>query len=235
MALLSINMKFWHDGKENSTRIRNVEFCWKRLKHLYAYLIDRNISCVINLYDFSESKYIEDAKHIPYPIGVYKKAEKTNIILKEQSNHKFFMMVDSDAFFDYSDYNNLSNLIGELADGDAITFDLAKLNDNIQNYIIDGEFYKDLADWSYAYSGQRERGPLFANIGGLGGVYICDTNLLLNVGGFNEQYAGWGGEDGEILQRIRLSTHSRIKPTRNFAPYHLPHFYDWYNPLYRKQ
>lgn len=236
MDSLSINMKFWHDGQENSTRLRNVQFCWKKLKFLGSYLRDNNINCVVNIYDFSEKQIIDDAIHISYPIGTYKKAEKTNIILKEQANYKFFMMMDSDAFFDESDYMLLLSLIQSLQTGDVITFDLAKLNDNINDYIINDNFNKINADWSYAYSGDKNNGPLQSHVGGLGGVYICDTNLLLSLGGFDEKYTGWGGEDGDMLSRIYSSAiHHNIKPTKNFAPYHLPHFSDWGNPLYNRR
>lgn len=233
---ISLNMKFWHDGKNDSTRLRNVQFCWNELKNLWNYLIQHNIKGNINLYDFSETKFMDDATHIPYPTGTYRKAEKTNIILKQQSHCNFFMMIDSDAFFDTDDYNLVLDTILNLNTGDVITFDLAKLDNNINNYIINNKFNKNLADWSYAYSGNRINGPLNGYSGGLGGVYICDTNLLLSLGGFDEKYKGWGGEDGDMLGRIMYSSilHS-IKPIRNFAPYHLPHFSDWGNELYSQR
>lgn len=236
MTTISLNMKFWHDGLENSTRLRNVIFCWNKLQNLNKYLIKHNINSIINLYDFSEKPVISEARHISYPIGTYKKAEKTNIILKEQSNCQFFMMVDSDAFFDDEDFDNCLNLISSLNSGDVITFDLAKLDDHINEYIINNQFYKNKAQWSYAYSGNKNNGPLNGHIGGLGGVYICDTNLLLSLGGFDEKYIGWGGEDGDMLDRIMRSSMSHsIQPIRHFAPYHLPHFADWGNSLYNQR
>jgi predicted glycosyltransferase involved in capsule biosynthesis len=73
-------------------------------------------------------------------------------------------------------------------------------------------------------------------VGGLGGVYICDTKLLIDLGGFNEKYTGWGGEDGDMLGRIWYSEiHHKFRPTNHFAPYHLPHYYDWGNPLYSQR
>jgi predicted glycosyltransferase involved in capsule biosynthesis len=234
---ISINMKFWHDGHNNSTRLRNVEFCWKELKNLWDYLTINNVYGNINLYDFSMDKIISDSIHISYPTGTYKKAEKTNIILKQQANCDFFMMIDSDAFFDISDYGLLLDIIKNLGSGDVVTFDLAKLNDNTQDYIVNNIFDKNLADWSYAYSGSRSNGPLFNGYsGGLGGVYICDTNLLVSLGGFDEKYTGWGGEDGDMLGRISYSSiPHKIIPTKNFAPYHLPHFSDWGNVLYSQR
>ena len=153
-----------------------------------------------------------------------------------QKNYDFFMMVDCDAFFHKDDYNKFLEIFKFLNDGDVVTFDLAKLEDRVSEYIIDGEFQIEKADWSYAYSGNRNNGPLNGYLGGLGGVYICDTNLLIKLGGFNEKYVGWGGEDGDMLDRIWSSQipHS-FKPVRNFAPFHLPHFSDWGNKLYNQR
>ena len=123
-----------------------------------------------------------------------------------------------------------------LKENNVVTFDLAKLNDNVSDYLIDGEFHIEKADWSYAYSGNRSNGPLHQYIGGLGGVYICYTNLLNKLGGFDEKFVGWGGEDGEIMDRIYTNGYSdKIKPIRYFAPFHLPHYCDWGNIKYSKK
>ena len=188
------------------------------------------------LYDFSPEQIISESNHISYPLGVYKKAEKTNLILKEQSNYDFFMMIDCDAFFDDKDFQKLFNIIDNLEKGDVITFDLAKLDNNVNDYIINEDFLISNANWSYAYSGNRENGPLNGYSGGLGGVYICDLELLKSLGGFNENYIGWGGEDGDMLDRIYTSgTPFKMKPTKDFAPFHLPHFSDWGNINYSKR
>lgn len=236
MHSISINMKFWDDGQPDSTRIRNVNFSWEELKKFTSFLTDNGVNAVCNLYDFSVDRMTKDSKHISYPLGVYKKAEKTNIILNDQQNYDFFMMVDCDAFFHKDDYDKFLDLFKTLNRGDVVTFDLAKLEDRVNEYIIDGEFHVDKADWSYAYSGNRQLGPLNGYLGGLGGVYICDTKLLTDLGGFDERYIGWGGEDGDMFSRIWESQipHA-FKPIRNFAPFHLPHFSDWGNKLYNKR
>lgn len=226
-------MKFWDDGQPNSTRIRNVRFSWDKLKALSDYLRFKEINTNCFLYDFSPRQIIKDSIHIPYPIGVYKKSEKTNIILNKSLNYDFFMMIDCDAFFDESDYDKLVDLIKKLNLGDIVTFDLAKLNNAVDDYLIDGTFQKDRADWSFAYSGDKSLGPLHHHTGGLGGVYIVDTKLLFECGGFNEKYETWGGEDGDMIGKIMYSQKKhRILPNREFFPFHLPHFSDWGNQNY---
>lgn len=124
--------------------------------------------------------------------------------------------------------------IKNLSTGDIITYDLAKLGGDVNEYIIDGIFYREKTRWSYAYSGLMENGPLCGSMGGLGGVFICDTKLLCDVGGYNESYKTWGGEDGDLLDRIMISKkYKSIYPTRNFAPFHLEHFTDWGNKKYK--
>jgi len=236
MNSISLNMKFLDDGHPDSTRIRNVKFSWNELKKLTNYLKNNGINAESTLYDFSPEQIITDSVHIPYPLGVYKKAEKTNIILKDKKKYDFFMMIDCDAFFYEQDYETLLNLIKGLNKGDVCTFDLAKLEDNVSDYIVDDTFIISKANWSYAYSGARENGPLRHHTGGLGGVYLSDTELLLSLGGFDEKYEGWGGEDGDMMGRIYYTDipHS-IKPTNTFAPFHLPHFSDWSNKHYSQR
>ena len=110
MFSLSLNMKFWDDGQPDSTRIRNVNYSWDQLKKLTKFLKDNGLIADCFLYDFSPSKIIDESIHIPYSLGEYKKAEKTNIILKERTNYDFFMMVDCDAFFNEDDYSNFLTL-----------------------------------------------------------------------------------------------------------------------------
>lgn len=236
MFSLCLNMKFWDDGQPDSTRVRNVIYCWDQLKKFTSYLKNNGVVAECFLFDFSPNKVIEDSIHIPYPLGEYKKAEKTNIILKQNSKYDYFMMIDCDAFFNEEDYPLFLDLYRSLEENNVVTFDLAKLNDNVSEYLIEGVFYKNKADWSYAYSGNKSNGPLSSHIGGLGGVYICYTKILLDLNGFDESYVGWGGEDGEMLGRIwGAGFVNKIKPTKNFAPFHLPHYYDYNNINYTKR
>lgn len=230
---LSMNMKFWHDGQNDSTRLRNVEFCWPKLKDL-AQLVrtQTNMEVKESLFDFSVDKQIDDAIHIPYPLGTYKVSEKTNLMLNYQKQYSMFLMMDSDAFFDTRDYDKFIETITNMSATDIITFDLAKL-DKVEHCINDNVFNRDLADWTYAYAGDKDNGPLCGRMGGLGGVYILNPTDALSIGGFNEQYVGWGGEDGDMLDRLLKNRNfSDLKPQRHFAPFHLPHFSDFANPLY---
>lgn len=234
MSFISFNMVFWHDGKENSSRVLNANYNWPQLKKLTSYLQNNGIDAVCNLYDFSPEKILQESNWKPFPLAEFRKAEKLNLILKEQENHEFFSMVDCDCFFHLEDYSKILFQIKNLKKGDIITYDLAKLGGDVSEYIVDGIFIKDKAKWSYAYSGSRENGPLSSSFGGLGGVFICHTNLIIEVGGYDEKYKTWGGEDGDLLNRIiNKKNYNTINPTRDFAPFHLEHFTDWGNKKYK--
>jgi len=231
-------MKFWWDGQENSTRLRNVSFSWIQLKKLASFLKNNNVECDAKLYDFSPDKMVEDACHIPYGLGEYKKSEKTNKILLENKEYDFVFMFDCDAFFSPDDYDKVLNTIKQLNKGDMVTFDLAKLVDKDVQEIVsnDGVVDKVNTEWSYAYSGAKKNGPLNGYMGSLGGVYLCDIELIMKSGGFDESYVGWGGEDGRMVEKIVQSNlpYKHIS-TKDYAPFHLPHFSDIGNEKYYKR
>jgi len=237
MRKILLTMKFWTDGQENSTRIRNVNYTWKKLKKLKNFFLENNIECVANLYDFSPEKILEESIHIPFELGSYMKSAKTNKIIDSNLDCDFMFMFDCDAFFLDEDFSSLLEVVRSLEDGNFVTFDLAKLGETETASVIKNDFVDKSFDWSYAYSGSKNNGPLCCgHRGGLGGVYICDLNILRNLGGFSEKYVGWGGEDGEMIERINGSNlkYKQI-PINKFVPFHLSHFYDWSNEKYSKR
>jgi predicted glycosyltransferase involved in capsule biosynthesis len=233
-----ITTKFWTDGVENSTRLRNVMFCYPKMIELTDYLKSNGVDCEFKIYDFSPERIIDVAEHRPYKLSEYKKAEKTNLIINENSNFNYIFMFDSDEFFDEKDYTNILNILNNLGDRKIYTFDAAKLEQDTVNKLKNNEtvnFFEE--QYSFAYSGKKENGPLFAGIvGGLGGVFICDLDLLRENGGFDQSFVGWGGEDGDMLSRIMYSGKEyQLLPQRDFFPFHLPHFSDWSNEKYSKR
>ena len=234
-----LTMKYWWDGKENSTRLRNVVFCWDKLKKLNDFLNKHDLDTTVKLYDFSPKKMIEDSIHIPYPLGEYKKAEKTNKIIKENNDFDYIMMFDSDAFFLDLDLVNIVNIIKNLKPYEVYVFDLAKLNEMDTNKITEKNIdEKNIfnMDFSYAWVGSKTKKPLQGRLSGLGGVYLCDLNIIKEVGGFNEKYVGWGGEDGEIMEKIMQNKKSyKVTHVRDFAPFHLSHFRDLNNKNYSER
>ena len=197
-------MKFWHDGQENSTRIRNVEYCLPKMNELSKFLKSNGVDCESKIYDFSFTKQIPESIHIPYNIGEYKKSEKTNLIINENNDYDYIFMFDCDTFFINEDFVKILNLLKSVNKNEIITFDLAKLSEEDSKKVINNEITNfEPIDWWYAYAGDKKNGPFGSgHSGGIGGVYICDMNLIKSVGGFNEEYIGWGGEDGDMMGRL---------------------------------
>jgi hypothetical protein len=70
--------------------------------------------------------------------------------------------------------------------------------------------------------------------GGLGAFFIASTEELKMLGGFNTKYTTWGGEDGEIYDKIdRTGTIKKI-PLKytDIRLFHLNHFSDRENIRY---
>lgn len=230
--------KFWTDGVPNSHRLRNINYVAPKMRELCNFMVNNDINCICKIYDFSPEKIINDSEHRPYGLGEYKKAEKTNLILKENSDFDYMFMFDSDEFFDEKDFTKIVDIFKNIKQGDIYTFDAAKLDSVSTLDIIENGYSSDKEyEYSFAYSGDKKNGPLgLGHGGGLGGVFICDIKLILELGGFDEKYVGWGGEDGDMMSRIIYSGKKyQHNPVRNFAPFHLDHFSDWGNPKYNKR
>ena len=144
-------------------------------------------------------------------------------------------MHDCDMFFMNEDYPKVLEILQKIDYGYLHTFDAAKLGSVDYNLIENEDFDFHSLDYSFAYSGDRANGPLsYGSYGGLGGIYICDIKLITENGGFNENYIGWGGEDGEMMNTIYYAKNKKgIVPHRDFVPFHLPHHQDWNSDKFR--
>jgi len=241
-ASVSINIRFWTDGKEKSSRNRNTEFCWAQLKELKKFLGSKNVNIDINLFDFSETKQIKDAIHIPYPKNDYKLAEKTNDIIKHNvdNNIDVMMVMDGDLFFSPEEYHLLPPLLTSVVHGDIITFDAQNVKfEHLEGFTKDGKIMRSLVTpIKYFYSPYPDKGPLCACGGGLGGSFIIHTELINSIGGFNVDYTAWGGEDGDALNRLwgkRFKQRIALRSQREFCPLHIDHFRDFKNKNYKNK
>lgn len=244
MNSIAMVMKYWWDGKRESTRLRNVEFCWRELQKLKTYLCEQNINVDCIMYDFSPERMIADAVHIPYPLGEYKRAEKINKILKilDGQNYEYMVIFDADLFIDPLDYEQFANILTTKINPDGVClFDAAKLGESDTIDIVNQKQknYKSLS-FAYAWSGSKVNGPLKGRTGGFGGLYIAPIKLLLKAGGYDEKFTGWGGEDNELLDRMLHSKSAIVKrkninSIRTMAPYHLSHLRDYSNSHYSKR
>lgn len=242
IASISINMRFWTDGRKDSDRNRNTNYCWSELKKLKKYLQDKGLKIEANLFDFSEEKQIEDAIHHKFDKMDYKLAEKTNKIIEHNINQNVdvIMVMDGDLFFSPEDYSSLPPLLTSVRYGDIITFDAQNVKfDNLKNFTKDGQVLRSLVKpVKYFYSPFIDKGPLHSCGGGLGGTFIIHTKLINSIGGFNVEYKSWGGEDGDALNRLwgrRFNERINLRSQRGFCPLHIDHFRDFKNKNYKNK
>lgn len=206
---ISINIPFWFSKED---RLDNLVITYTLLNRLKDYLISKGLDVSVNVFEFSEKQYF--ANSIFSPIGEeFSKSLKINTAikyLKENDKPDIVSFIDSDCFVDKDDFENVYKQLLEfdknyyycnnfikLAKGTRITEELE----------LDKSFYK------------------YRNLGGLlqalGGMWFMDFDTLYEVGGFDERYIDWGGEDEDIGKRLILKG---ILPKQlKFKAYHLYH------------
>ena len=138
------------------------------------------------------SKTVEDCIHVPYPPAVFKKSEKINYIL-EQCKSEMFSVIDSDCFVNNNDYEKLAKIITENNCNNCYTFDVLDFSEADTRKII----YENSNPTEFEVN---SRFP--GRAGGLGAFFITNTENLRKHNGFNTKFTTWGGEDGEIYDRI---------------------------------
>jgi len=241
-ATVSINMRFWTDGLKNSDRNRNVVYCWDQLKKVKKHLATKKINIIVNLFDFSETKQVDDAIHIPFKKDDYLLAAKTNKIIQHNvaNNTDVIMVIDGDLFFSEEDYPLLESLLTSVRYGDIITFDALNVKfENLEQFSVNGSVRRSLVKpIKYFYTPYKDKGPLSGCGGGLGGTFMIHTHLINSIGGFNEEYTSWGGEDGDALNRLwgkRFDQRISLRSQRGFCPLHIDHYRDFRNKNYKNK
>lgn len=218
-------MMFWTDGLENSTRERNIRFTWPYLKRMTSYLQNNGISCECRLYDFSPTKLVEDAIHIPYPLGTYNRAEKLKNIIDSLPDDSYICSMDADVFVYKTDWDSLADILNNLQPNVGEFFSwkgmelpgVEKLN--FETLEIDTQ-----CPFGYHFTQGHS--------GTFGAFYIASVTSIKDVGNYNPKYRVWGGEDDELLSRYMKKYTARRGRLIDFFPIHLHHIMDRDNPQY---
>jgi len=232
MPSFSLNMLYWDNG--DPIRAENTDFCWQKCKELTLWLTENNIPTKSFLFDFSESTRYSDSVHVPFNSKYYERSKKINYALNYSCNNDIdvFSIIDSDCYFDVSYYEGLKNdIISSFNNNEVLTYQLIDIplekryqfidfKERTTKYVnINDEINKN--NFIYRHS---------AGFGTMGGFFICNTSKLREVGGFNENFLTWGGEDDEVLQRLKGKQSWR--PRHNQGPVHLCHPKNLKDPYY---
>lgn len=223
MLSLSINLMFWSDCLPNSTRERNVYYAVDKLNELNA-ILKKSIDSEINIIDYSKTQVLKDSRHIPYPDSVYKRSEKINNLLKE-CDKDLFGVIDADCFIKEDHYEKLRDLILTNGAKSCFTFDTCDFSAEDTAKILFENANPDSLPHSSRFPGRA---------GGFGGFFIVNAETLRQHNGFDEKFKTWGGEDGEVYDRVFYdNTVKNVSILSNeITVYHLNHFCDSENINY---
>jgi hypothetical protein len=209
---VSIFTIFW--SNDNEERLRNAIFTQKKLKTLRSFIQKNKIDCELTIFDFSEHQKINDSVHIPYDITKYDRSKKMNVALnyiKDNHNPDIICQFDSDVFITNDNFFNFLDLIKNIKNNQFFIANVLDIQKDSMNYV---NFEKNLVEVNKVSVRNR-------TITGLGAFFMVHLNNLLDVGGFDERFEVWGGEDDDLADRLLRRGCQRFLCHFNF--YHLYH------------
>lgn len=213
MKKISFNIIYW-DGFDSESRFLNLKFCIKSIVNFCNYAANKGLDIKLFIFDFSESKLIDDAIHIPYPNSEFKKSEKINKVIEYnhlQYNPDIFCYLDNDIVFLENEYDHMiENLISM---------------DNFgENSILNNDVLEILNPENVDHNHFQLYFPINVNIKsirGCGPFYFIPFKKLFEMGGYDERFTVWGGEDDDMYERLVKSGCHMHKT--NMQLFHLPH------------
>lgn len=204
---------FWSQNIDE--RIRNIEFSSAKNDNLVEFLKKKGLNCSSTVFDFSKEKKIKGSVHFPYDDDVFYKTKKMNTAIKyliENENPDYICFFDADVFLSDNHYEDFFNLTNNLKNKYFfVAQSVFDITESSVPFIDFNRIAVNLDEISYSV---RE-------ISGLGGFFLIKTSDLYDIGGFDERFIVWGGEDNDLCSRLLRSGIEREYVKFNF--YHLPH------------
>lgn len=225
-----ICIPFWIDidDADSSTRLRNVKFVDYELTKMMSYLQQKGLNITYTIYDFSPENVLPGATHQSFPLAEFRKSEKWNFIIND-TRSDMIIGLDSDMFIHEADYDPFYDKMINAGPDDIFLFNCRCIWDADVNKV----------DWvghdtSNMINMNMHKYMSEGHTGSFGGLWVCPTKFLKNIGGFNENLRWRGHEDGEILTRITKEFKEKVRLNRvhEFIPIHLPHAYHFSDERY---
>lgn len=208
---IKINILFWNNDKDKQ-RLDNTNLSWFYLKKFTDAANEAGLEIEPFLFDFSEDKVLDDAIHISYPKGVYKRSEKINKVIEyHKSDEEYiFSVMDSDLIIKPKDYNDLIYLLKSIKDNKFYVFHL----DDLIN-LIGVDFENKIIYFEKIQVQQRPMNP------DLGALFFIKNSMIQEVGGFDESFTVYGGEDNKISNDLQNKGYKKV--IWPIKPIHLYH------------
>lgn len=223
--MFSFNIIFWNSS--DVQLLENTKMCIFKAIQFVKFLNKNNLNSILNVFDFSEKQVLENSIHIPYPSNEFRKSEKINNIIKynfEKINPTIFSIIDSDVVILQEEYIDLANSLIELYNNENI-FYTCFLSDIRNRSCID--FKNNKIDIKKAEIELR-------SVDYLGAFFSIHFKELCKIGGFDERFVDYGGEDCDASDRLKRNGLKSKQLGATF--YHLPHISlenkEVYNPQF---
>jgi predicted glycosyltransferase involved in capsule biosynthesis len=200
----------WGNKEE---RKENFKFSLNKLKNLIDFLEKNNIQCSLHPYCFGDEKLSYESTHVNLTACNYYRSFKINYVIKNIINDKIepdiFCCLDSDIFILEQDFSKFLDYIK---------------NTNFKNTFLTARWYdsshrEDFNFDNYTYSDHIRVETLRSS--DASGFFLVDFKTLKFIGGYDERFTVWGGEDNDIstrLQRIGIA-----QEYMNFFFIHIKH------------
>jgi len=219
---------FW--SNDNEERLKNATFSHKKITTLKNFIQKNQIKCEYIIFDFSVEKKIDGAIHMPYDLNKYERSKKMNIALdyiNKNLNPDIICQFDSDIFITNNDFFKFIDLVKNIQKNDFYIANVLDIQKESMSLV-------DFVGGSLNTNGIKVKNR---TITGLGAFFIIYTSNLLNVGGFDERFTIWGGEDDDLADRLLRKGMKRFVCNFNFLHlYHEPLSSNIeLNPQYQKQ
>lgn len=200
----------WNETKE---REENFKFSTQHLKKLISFLEKNGVECSLHLYCFGKKNLLNDSNHVNLEALHYHRSFKINYVIKDIIKNKLepdiFCCVDADIFILERNFLNLLDYIK---------------NTNFKCNYLTAQWYD---------SSHREDFDFNTNIhvdnirvetirsSDASGFFLIDFKILKSIGGYDERFTVWGGEDNDL--HIRLNKINVSKKYMNFLFMHIKH------------
>jgi hypothetical protein len=182
----------WGDNQE---RIENFKFSFYHLNKLKDFLEKNNIECILYPFCFGKNSLSENSIHVNLEELHYHRSFKINYVLKHIINKKIepniFCCIDSDIFILEKDYSRFLDYIS---------------NTNFKNTFLtarwyDSAFREDFNFHNYTHTNNIRVETVRSS--DASGFFLVDFEILKAIGGYDERFTVWGGEDNDIGTRLQ--------------------------------
>ena len=182
----------WGEDKE---RKENFKFSLNRVKKLSNFLNENGVIAKVFPYCFGREKLTEDSIHVNLEPLEYYRSFKINYVIKDlimkNEEPEIFCCLDSDIFALDRNFDNFLQYVKNTNFKEK--FLTARWYDSADRNAFDFNFYTHSDNIAIETIRSSDAS----------GFFLVDFLTLKNIGGYDERFTVWGGEDNDIAYRLQ--------------------------------